>query len=165
MSEFAVAVTAMVIAGIAVVVSLIALGYASRQTKAAEESATAAIASAESAYVSADAAADTARVALDAEKRARHGWVVERGEPSRYFLRNTGTADAHSVRLLGDFAPIGFDLQQPHEPRDIGAGHSAMFWAIDDIDHRGGDVRITWRNTDEVGETGELFMHVTQLPV
>lgn len=158
MSDFAVAVTAVIIAGVAVIVSVIALLYARRQTRAAEESA-------KSARVSADAAADTARVALDAEKRARHGWVVERGAPSRYFLRNTGTADAHSVRLLGDFAPIGFDLQQPHEPRDIGAGHSAMFWAIDDIEHRGGDVRITWRNADEVGETGELFVHVTQLPV
>lgn len=139
MSEFAVAVTAMVIAGIAVVVSLAALGYARRQTKAAEESAT-------SARVSADAAAETARIALDAEKNAQHGWQIERVGNDRYALRNTGTLSAHEVQVAGNFDPIAFDLQHPTATVDIGPGQAATFWAATDMQSSGGDVVITWCN-------------------
>jgi hypothetical protein len=153
MSEFAVALTAMIIAGVAVVVSLFALGYAHRQTKAAESSADSAQRaadagrdSADSAKVSADAAAETARIALEAEKNAQTGWTIERISRDRYALRNTGTLSAHEVELRGNFDPLCFDIQNPQATVDIGPGQSATFWAAVDMQNSGGDVVITWRN-------------------
>lgn len=139
MSEYAVAFTAMAIAGLAVLVSLIALRYASRQTKAAEESAS-------SSRLSAEAAAETARIALDAEKNAQHGWQIERVGNDKFALRNTGTLSAHDVQVAGNFDPIGFDIQNPNAMVDIHPGQAAAFWAVTDMEHPGGDVVITWCN-------------------
>lgn len=139
MSDFAVAVTAVIIAGLAALASLTTLLYTRRQTRAAEASATAA-------RVSADAAAETARIALDAERDAQTGWQIDRVRGERYALRNTGTLIAYEVQLAGNFDPLCFDLENPTATVDIGPRQAATFWAGVDMEHPGGDVVITWRN-------------------
>ena len=159
MSEFAVAVLAVIISAISLVIAVVALTYARRQTQAAEASAT-------SAQVSAVAAAETARLATAEAEAARHGWRIERSGRDTYLLRNTGTAGAHEVQLNGNFSPIGFDPQTPGVMIDIGSGQAATFWAATDMQNPGGDVIVTWRNqlVEGQAELGERRGWTEQLP-
>lgn len=159
MSEFAVALLAMIISAISVVIAVAALTYARRQAQAAEASAT-------SAQISADAAAETARIVADEAEAARHGWQIERNGRDTYLLRNTGTVGAHEVQLNGNFSPIGFDPQTPGVMVNIGSGQAATFWAATDMQNPGGDIVITWRNqlVEGQAELGERRGWTEQLP-
>ncbi|UNN00746.1 hypothetical protein [Rhodococcus opacus] len=142
MSEFTVAVLALIVAAIAVILSGAALRYAYRQTRAAEDSA-------DEAKRSADAAERSSELAEVVEKGRHFGWRIERNDDTHFpfVLRNVGSLDARDVQLEGAYHPLAFKLGEigPDGPVDIGSGQCRRFAAHTDI-HRnwGGDLTISW---------------------
>ncbi|QYA99725.1 hypothetical protein I1A62_00615 (plasmid) [Rhodococcus sp. USK10] len=121
-------IVAVVIAGLAAIVSGWALLHSKR---------------------SAEASRDSADAAIRAEHEREYGWRIESHDDPLFcfVLRNTGTVDAEAVALEGAYHPLAFKLGDvgPDDPVFIGAGQSRRFAAATDIDGNwGGDITITW---------------------
>lgn len=115
----------------------------------------------------ADAAESTAETAKREADSGRHGWSIT-PDPKTHFhvLRNTGSADAHDVRISAIADPDELedededDGPNPAGPRFthesagqlIRAGESTKFFCIDSFSRQVTDVAITWRSDGETAD-------------
>lgn len=97
---------------------------------------------------SAEAALRSAAVAEDQEQRRKYGWAVALlPDGSAYELRNTGSQNAKSVRLAGDFFDIGFIHEEGRTGGsvNIDAGEAKVFDARTSYGQVGLEVEISWQ--------------------
>lgn len=157
-----------VVALLALIVAVLAAGFALWQAIAAQNANKHASASADAARKSADAAVEANRLARisanaaknqdmrDAERelRERNGWLIRpAGQDGAYALINVGSTTAYIQELSGESSPTFFE-----KPESLDSGASAKFYTSEDFDTSDRTITIAW--TDIGGEYSKRVLHL-----
>jgi type II secretory pathway pseudopilin PulG len=139
-----VGIASIVLAGVALVISILSLIWSRRNAIRAAEAATRSADAAERAARSAAIQTDIAKVAA---ARFTPPWKLAFERDSTYRLTNANAGhDAHDVDL--SFADYGPQLLDPQPPRDVALGESITFQAsiYMGMEHR--QLEVRWLTTD-----------------